>query len=362
MTEFRRNKRLKVKYTGTVIYRLIQQKNGYWCSEVFIDDVREPDFDIHPQYAKANAVRQLNKRIERHNFIATKGKVLPIFDEQAEHCEVIAFNKPEIEPINPQQAKQRERMSKTSFIDDAEKEVQLLKIAKERYKNYADVKVLAQELGLPAGKVYLTLKAHSFISQNETTEYRVLDAYYKYNGNLKAIQEETGLTVWICAQTIKNLGLSPNWVSYKNRAVGGKQGDWAEEEFRRLVPDALDMNMQYQMNNPIFDFIVNGKTVDVKSSLMSERARCKGYSFFVRKYDTAPLPDFFCVFCVKDRDRPYNEGGNYHILLIPKEIIPDGKNRINFVGKGSKATSSFYWDFEVHPVALEATLSAITVY
>lgn len=245
------------------------------------------------------------------------------------------------------------------IIADAEKEQQLLKMAKEHYTSYADVAKFAEALGLRAGIVYLTLKHHNFIKQNETTQYRVLDSYYRNNGNLKAITLDTGLKVWIVARTLEQLGISPNWVSYKDRASSNGQGDWAEEEFRRLVPGALDMNMQYQMNNEVFDFIVNDKTIDVKStSLAHGTGNHRQYKLKIRKRPDSELPDFFCLFCIIDKNKE-NGAGNYHILLIPKEVVPDEKLSVAVCEKGSNANSSMYWDFEVEPVALAAMLEEI---
>ncbi|TCP18100.1 hypothetical protein EV693_10365 [Nicoletella semolina] len=105
------------------------------------------------------------------------------------------------------------------IIADQEKEQQLLKMAKEHYTGYEDVAKFAQALNLSAEVVYLTLKYHSFIIQNETTQYRVLDSYYRNNGNLKAMTIDTGLKVWIVSKTLEGLGLSPNWASYKNFSI-----------------------------------------------------------------------------------------------------------------------------------------------
>lgn len=244
------------------------------------------------------------------------------------------------------------------IIADAEKEQQLLKMAKEHYTSYADVAKFAEALGLRAGIVYLTLKHHNFIKQNETTQYRVLDSYYRNNGNLKAITLDTGLKVWIVSRTLEQLGIAPNWASYKERTETGNVGDWAEEEFKRLVPGALDMNMQYQMNNPGFDFMVNGKTVDVKSSNTRATRTSDQYYFRLRREKDDELPDFFCVFLIKDRNKEPG-GDNYHILLIPKEVLPDIKKSISIVPKDRKANSTMYWDFEVEPVALAAVLDEI---
>lgn len=243
---------------------------------------------------------------------------------------------------------------------DADKEQQLLKMAKAHYENYADVGKFAKVLGLKPGVVYLTLKRHSFIKQNETTQYRVLDAYYQHNGNLRAITETVGLSVWIVAKTLEQLGLSPNWANYKAQAESSAKGDVAEAEFRQLVPSALDMNRQYSRNNAVFDFIVNEKTVDVKLTTLAKSGKnFLQYSFRVRRTaDDNELPDFFCLFCVIDKTKPFG-AGNYYVLLIPKEVIPDRNMNVAITAKGGTSNSSMYWDFEVEPTALASILGDI---
>lgn len=245
------------------------------------------------------------------------------------------------------------------IIDDEEKERELLQMAKAEYQSYEDVARFAKALNLRAGIVYLTLKHHNFIKQNETTQYRVLDAYYRNNGHLKAITEETGLTVWIVAKTLEQLGLSPNWASYRDRAESGNKGGVAEEEFRRLVPSAVDMNMNYKMNNPVFDFVINEKTIDVKSSSLVGKSSVQQYGMRIRSHpEDENLPDFFCLFCLIDKTKPLT-AGNYHILLIPKEVLPANNERIAIAAKGRQANSAMYWDFEVEPSALASILGDI---
>ncbi|SUB28755.1 Uncharacterised protein [[Pasteurella] mairii] len=138
----------------------------------------------------------------------------------------------------------------------------LLNWAKAHYRDYKDVIVGANTLDMPPGVVYSLLKQHDFIKKTDTTEYRVMMAYFKYNGRLCDIVKETGLTVWIVAKTIEALGYSPRWQEYRNsRYVSkvGVAGVGAEEKFKQLVPDAVDMNEEYRENNRDFDFIVHEK-------------------------------------------------------------------------------------------------------
>lgn len=270
-----------------------------------------------------------------------------------------------VAPINPKIEEKDSCLKEKSsnkpplqIMVDLEKEKQLLKMAKEEYQSYADIAKFSERLNLRPGIVYLTLKHHNFIQQNETTQYRVLDAYYKSNGNLRGVTEITGLNVWICAKTLEQLGISPNWASYKDRAETGNLGDWAEEEFKKLVPTALDMNMQYQMNNPGFDFMVNGKTIDVKSSNIRKSRSSLQYAFRIRGENKTDLPDFFCLFLIKEGCKE-PKSGNYNILLIPKEVLPEKNLSINISLKEGKGNSTMYWDFEVEPSVLHSILDEI---
>lgn len=250
---------------------------------------------------------------------------------------------------------------KYSPMADKSKEAELLKMAKARYQSYHDIAVFAKELGLRPGVVYLTLKHHNFIKPTESTQYRVLESYYRHNGNLRSITEETGLTVWICAKTIEQLGLSPKWQSYRASlsTTASGIGNSGEEEFIRLVPQAVDMNQDYLMNNPTFDFIINEKTIDVKTGTLrinNSTSKDGNYAFRVNN----ERPDFYCFFCVKDSEKGVISG-NYHILLIPSVIIPSDKTTV-FIShdKHANKNSALYWDFEVEPAALESVLESIT--
>lgn len=292
---------------------------------------------------------------ELHNTLKKKRESIKGFYQAKEKAESEIPPEPlkvNIEP--PPQPKYR-------VIADLEKEQALLKMAKAEYQSYADVAKFAKILNLRAGVVYLTLKHHGFIKQNETTQYRVLDSYYNNNGNLKAIVADVGLNVWLCAKTLEQLGLSPNWQSYKEDKVEVNLGDWAEEQFRKLVGNALDMNRYYQSSNPNYDFIINGKTVDVKGSTLKtgsgENARSPQYAFRI-KSDSPP--DFYCVFLIKDKDKAYSLD-NCHILLFPKDILPNNRKGVYIAKKSdtSTALSQMYWDFEVEPAALATMLEYI---
>lgn len=243
-----------------------------------------------------------------------------------------------------------------SIIQDHHQKA-LLSLAKSEYQNYQDVRHFAERLSLRAGQVYEVLKHHGFIKQNETTEYRVMNAYFECEGNLKKITEQTGLTVWICAKTIEKCGYSPRWTSYRAYTESCNIGDWAEAEFNRLVPQSLNMNQRYQANHPVFDFVIGEKTIDVKASALRVSRTSLSYNF---RYDPKNMPDFFCLFCIPQTSREMKEIKKYHVLLIPSAALPTNKTTFRMTGsKETMAESRIYWDFEVQPCALAAFLDEL---
>lgn len=73
-------------------------------------------------------------------------------------------------------------------IQQQERETQILNWAKENYKDYHDIQICAEKLNIRAGAVYTVLKTHNFIKHADTTEHRVMSAYFKHNGRLAAIE------------------------------------------------------------------------------------------------------------------------------------------------------------------------------
>lgn len=237
---------------------------------------------------------------------------------------------------------------------------ELLSLAKHEYQDIHDVRRFADRLHIRPGIVYNTLKEHGFIRQNETTEYRVVNAYFEFGGNLKAIADTTKLPVWICAKTLEKFKYPTNWHQYKADSETANLGEWAENEFKRLVPQSLDMNRQYQPNNPIFDFFVGDKRIDVKCSGKRISRNSRSYNF---RYDPAELPDYFCLFAIPQECADIEQGkvNEYHVFLFPSEILPSNKTsfRMTTDKYNPKATSRIYWDFEVQPAALSAILGAL---
>lgn len=226
--------------------------------------------------------------------------------------------------------------------------------AKQHYRDVADIKRCGDELNIKPGQVYHLLKAHSFIPQKDTAEHRILAAYYRHNGDLKKITEDVGLGVWIVAKTVESFGYSPRWQDYKNSRYAIKRGSLglsAERKFKEFVPDAVDANEELRECNPVYDFVVGDYTVDVKEATPLEDKRTKGGSeyFLTRISNSDERADFYCLFLCYDKESRLE--GDYSVLLIPNEVIPD-VNRIQISLNPETQSNQFYFQFEVEPIAL----------
>ena len=72
-------------------------------------------------------------------------------------------------------------------------------------------------------------------------------------------------------------------IQYGSRTA--KLGGMAEELFQKYVPDATDANKYFKKNNPVYDFWLDGLTIDVKySSLYKRKSRFYCRLFRTRKW------------------------------------------------------------------------------
>ncbi|OOF52742.1 hypothetical protein [Rodentibacter trehalosifermentans] len=244
------------------------------------------------------------------------------------------------------------------FAEDDPRERIILNWAKEHYKGYTSINTFPfhqydMKPKITAGVVYLCLKKHSFIQQNETTEYRVMDAYFRFNGNLLFMCEDLGLGVWIVAKTVEKLGYPPRWHEYRESRyiTRSSSGTSAEMKFKQLVPDAVDMNENYRENNPIFDFIVNEKTVDVKElTAISRKYNKQQYYDFKFPKNEEERADFYCLFLCHDKQARMK--GSFDVLLIPQEALPMNKGQTQISVSETANSHKFFYQFQVDPTSL----------
>lgn len=113
-------------------------------------------------------------------------------------------------------------------------------------------------------------------------------------------------------------------IKYGTRAnaLGGK----AEELFQKLVPEAVDANKYWKKNNPIYDFMYKGLTIDVKYS--SIRPHTATICWCAR---VSGEQDITVIFLEKERGTELKDP---YILLIPRGFV-DVKSTLYISFSGS---------------------------
>ena len=91
-----------------------------------------------------------------------------------------------------------------------------------------------------------------------------------------------------------------------------KKGIAAEKLFQKIMPEAVDINSNFKMNNPDYDFTYNGLTIDVKYSSLLER---RGYGYWNFKNSKA---DVIIAFLEREKEKELEDP---YILFIPVGIV-----------------------------------------
>lgn len=171
-------------------------------------------------------------------------------------------------------------------------------------------------------------------------EYEVekMVSLYSELKSLKLVGEQIGVPWQTVYWWLKKRGIN---VTGNKRLHGSDKDKMAvkyEDLFHQIVPHSKPQNdLKYQAK---FDFVVNGYTVDVKSSTLSSMCSRGGrmnyrWSFSTKKNMEA---DFMVCFCLNG---DINENSVNRILLIPNEFCRD-KQTISVSVRQSK-----WHDFEV---------------
>lgn len=121
----------------------------------------------------------------------------------------------------------------------------------------------------------------------------------------------------------------------------GKLGGLAEREFQRLVPDAIDANKYFQKNNPVYDFVLDDLTIDVKYS--SNRPTRKSDYWGIK---TGGEQDVIVAFCQREKESPFED---YFIVLLPSSFLES--DSLAFT-----KTSAIYKEFRIEPEELQPLL------
>lgn len=167
-----------------------------------------------------------------------------------------------------------------------------------------------------------------------------LIAYDKYK-NLKIAANEIGISWHTLYSMLKKQGVSVVGDKLRYGSDRDRLSSLAEYEFSKLVPSAKNMNeVKWQHK---YDFMVNGKKVDVKCSTprkLSKKYENKSWSFSFKKQSL--ICDFVCCMCMSE------EKIIQKIVLVPSEFFK-GLQTISIAASGN----SKWLDYEINGSDLE---------
>lgn len=156
----------------------------------------------------------------------------------------------------------------------------------------------------------------------------IVDLYMSMGDFHKAVNA-SGLPTYVAYIKLLKSGVLRIQDKISYGSEGARLGGRAEELFQRLVPSAVDANRMFRKNNPMYDFMIEGLTVDVKYSSRHEHGSHWAFRFSGEQ-------DMICAFLERTAGRRLD---NPIILLIPSAFL---KGKRLYMSEDSE-----YMDFEV---------------
>ncbi len=143
------------------------------------------------------------------------------------------------------------------------------------------------------------------------TQQKCAEAYAKHK-NLRVVADELGMPWQSVYVHLRKAGVAVTGDKARYGSDKDRLAAKAEQEFQRLVPFAVNQNsLTYQAK---MDFMVNGFSVDVKASKLNKaysHSEARRWAFSMKRQET--VADFIVCFGFSD------EG--YVVFLIPGELI-----------------------------------------
>lgn len=152
---------------------------------------------------------------------------------------------------------------------------------------------------------------------------------FKSNNDFQKTVMESRIPAYVLFMHFLKRGLINKHSHIEFASESMKKGVAAEELFQKLVPKAVDINSNFKMNNPAYDFVYNGLTIDVKYSSFLTRNGNEYWSF--RNSEA----DIIVAFLERKKGSELN---NPYILFIPTRIIA---NKNFHITKNGNYFSSF---------------------
>lgn len=169
---------------------------------------------------------------------------------------------------------------------------------------------------------------------------------YMQCGDFHTAVKRSGLPIKVAYLELMKSGCMKIQDKIKFGSKGARLGGQAEELFQKLVPEAIDANRYFKKNNPVYDFILQDLTIDVKySSLRKDPRSTTGRGYWGIR--ATGNQDFIVAFLERNEGTQLEDP---YILCLPMAFV-SVKSTLNVT-----FSSPFFKEFMLEPEELSPYL------
>lgn len=181
-----------------------------------------------------------------------------------------------------------------------------------------------------------------------------IEAYLECQ-DMAAAAQRAGLNMLVAFKILKMSGAMLVSDRLKYGSTGSKMGAMAKIEFSKLVPRARQMNSNSKQH-PSFDFLVDGKRVDIKASSLRKSRQGHGAQWtfpLIRSYHQGYGADFYILFCALVGQK-LKDG--YDLYVVPVELLGADEAAVKKCITISASNKDGHWlsDFKIEPSELNS--------
>ena len=138
---------------------------------------------------------------------------------------------------------------------------------------------------------------------------------------LRAAAEEAGINIIQATMIARHSGILRITEAAIVNSKAGEIGRIGEEIFQKHLPEAVNTNLSVQLNNPSYDFILNGVKIDIKTSAgaKGQRGADDKYRFSCHNKFKA---DLFVLIVKENKQASARDESAYrHCFIIPSLFL-----------------------------------------
>ena len=172
-------------------------------------------------------------------------------------------------------------------------------------------------------------------------------AHYR-SAPLRAAAEEAGINIIQATMIARMSGVLRITEAAIVNSKAGEIGRIGEQIFQKHLPEAVNTNLSVRMNNPHYDFILNGVKIDIKTSAGSKSGRGQEDKYRIKcvnKFET----DVFVIIVKEDKQAAVDDLSAYrHCFIIPSLLLVNHE-KIE-IHKGVLRGNDFAWAEYMFPI------------